>query len=117
MSTAEIVVTLVVAIFGSSGLGTVVSVLVTRHYQKKDKKENDLKTMNDAIAALAHDSYFRHCRFLLTKEKITESEHENHDYLYKAYHSLGLNGIGDKMHKQILDKEVVPDKNEWETSN
>lgn len=113
MGTGAIIVTLVVAILGSNGLATIVSILINRHYQKKDKKIQDLEIMQDAIKAISHDSYFRHCRYLLGKKEITESELENHTYLYNAYHAQGLNDIGDKMHDQIMDMPVVPDKVEW----
>lgn len=60
-----------------------------------------------AIKALAHDAYFRQARYLLQKETITEAELENHDYLWRAYKGQGLNGTGEKLHDQILKKNVV----------
>lgn len=108
MSTTEIIVAIVVAILGSSGLATVIQILVTRHYAKKDKKTEDTEAIRKAVEALAHDAYYRHTRHLLTKLEITEEELENHNYLYNAYHSLGLNSTGDQMHKQVLAKSVIP---------
>lgn len=108
MSTGEIILTLIVAIIGSSGLATVIQVLITRHYAKKDKKTENWEAMRKAMEALAHDAYYRQARHLLTKEVVTEEELENHNYLYNAYHSLGLNSTGDQMHKQILQKTVLP---------
>lgn len=106
----EILITIIVAVLGSNGLATVITVLINRHYQNKDKKDADLTVLKDAIAALSHDSYFRHCRLLMPKESITEAELENHNYLYNAYHSQGLNGVGNKMHEQILKKPVITEK-------
>ena len=114
MTLTEIIVTLVVAIIGSSGVGTVISIIVNRHYQKKDEKQEDLTILMEAVAAVTHDSYFRHCRFLLPKNPITEDEMENHNYLYKAYNSLEMNGMGDKMHEMIMEKKVIPNGVEWE---
>lgn len=104
---SETVITLIVAIFGSNGLFSVILFLVNRHYSKKDKKNEDLEVMRKAIAALSHDSYFRHCNMLLAKDEITQDELENHNYLYNAYHSQGLNGTGDRLHQLVLEKPVA----------
>lgn len=106
MSTTEIIVTLIVAIIGSSGLATAIQILVTRHFQKKDKKEEDYAIIKEALEALAHDAYFRHCRYILMKDEVTEDDLDNHKYLWKAYHGLGLNGTGERMHQLVLEKPV-----------
>lgn len=103
----ETVVTLIMAIFGSNGIFSLILFAVNRHYSKKDEKNEDLRIMKKAIAALSHDSYFRHCNLLLKKDAITQEELENHNYLYNAYHSQGLNGTGDRLHELILEKQVV----------
>lgn len=108
MTVTEIIVTLVVAILGSSALATLVQVLIQRHYAKKDKEERDDEVVLFAMKALAHNAFFRDCRRLLPRNEITEEELENHNVLYKAYHSLGLNSTGDRMHELILDKPVTP---------
>lgn len=108
MTTSQIIVTLVVAVIGSGALTTVVSVLINRHYAKKDKETEDEKTFRFVMEALAHNAYFGDSRKLMRKDSITEDELDNHNYLYKAYHSLGLNGTGDRMHDLILEKPVDP---------
>lgn len=100
------IITILVAIFGSNGLFSVIVLLINRHYSKQDKAVEDLEIMKNALAALSHDAYFRHCRKILAKDEITEEELENHQYLYKAYHSQGLNGTGDRMHQLVLEKPV-----------
>ena len=114
------IITILVAIFGSNGLFSVIVLLINRHYSKQDKAVEDLTIMKEALEALSHDAYFRHCRRILAKDeiteeelenhqylyKITEEELENHQYLYKAYHSQGLNGTGDRMHQLVLEKPV-----------
>lgn len=103
---SDTVITLLIAIFGSNGLFSVIVLLINRHYSKRDKAVEDLNIMREALAALSHDAYFRHCRMVLAKDEITEEELENHQYLYKAYHSQGLNGTGDRMHQLVLEKPV-----------
>lgn len=103
---SDTVITLLIAIFGSNGLFSVIVLLINRHYSKRDKAVEDLTIMKEALEALSHDAYFRHCRMVLAKDEITEEELENHQYLYKAYHSQGLNGTGDRMHELVLEKPV-----------
>lgn len=66
------------------------------------------KNYDKALKALAHDAYFRYCRYLLPEESLNESEVENLNYLYESYHSLGLNSTGDKLYEQIISKPVKP---------
>ena len=67
------------------------------------KKE---KVYDQALKALAHDSFHRQCRQLLGQETITEDELENLNYLYESYKALGLNGTGKELYKRCLDKEI-----------
>lgn len=64
------------------------------------------KVYDEVLKALAHDAYFRYCRYLLPEKELTEAEVENFNFLYKAYHSLGLNSTGDKLYNQIIAKPV-----------
>ena len=59
------------------------------------------------VRAVAHDSYYRCARELLKRDKISDDELENFEFLYKAYKAQGLNGTGDRIHEQIMEKEVV----------
>ena len=68
------------------------------------KKE---KVYDQALKALAHDSFHRQCRELLAQETITEDELENLNYLYESYKALGLNGTGEELYKRCLQKEIV----------
>ena len=64
------------------------------------------KSYDFALKALAHDAFYRNCRYLAPCEELDEDEVENLNFLYKAYHSLGLNGTGDKLYAQIISKPV-----------
>lgn len=68
------------------------------------------KTYDKAVKALAHDAYFRYCRYLLPEETLTQEEVENLNCLYESYHALGLNSTGDKLYKQIISKPVSGEK-------
>lgn len=68
------------------------------------------KNYDKALKALAHDAYFRYCRYLLPEKTLTEDEVENINFLYDGYHSLGLNSTGDKLYNEIMKKPVTYDK-------
>lgn len=70
------------------------------------------KAYDFALKALAHDAFFRYCRYLLPVDELAEDEVENINFLYKAYHSLGLNGTGDKLYSQIISKPVKVNNSE-----
>ena len=65
-----------------------------------------IKSYTTAIKALSHDAFFRYCRYLDGQDELTESEHENLEHLYNGYHSLGLNGSGDKLYNQVCKKPI-----------
>lgn len=94
----QIVLTSFLSAFGAGVL--TLTVMAIKWLYKK------IRADSITMKALAHDAYYRQARELLNKDPITEAELENHDYLYRAYHSQGLNGVGDKIHEQILSKEV-----------
>ena len=104
---SDTTITLLIAIFGSNGLFSVIVLLMNRHFSKKDKENDEHETFKMVLEAVAHDAYFDDCRRLLKKDTITEEELDNHNYLYRAYHAMGLNSTGDRMHQLVLEKPVA----------
>ena len=84
------------------GGGLLTLIILSVKWFWKKIKSDDL-----TMKALAHDAYFRQARYLLSKDEITEEELENHNYLYRAYHSQGLNGTGDRLHQEVLVKKIA----------
>lgn len=64
------------------------------------------KGYDKAVKALAHDAFFRYCRYLLDAETLTEDEVENLNCLYDGYKSVGLNSTGDKLYQEIIKKPL-----------
>ena len=64
------------------------------------------KEFESALKALAHDSFYRPCRALLTQERMTEEELENLNYMHDAYTSLGLHGTGEELYRRCLEKPI-----------
>ncbi len=59
------------------------------------------------LKALAHDSFFRMCRYVRMNGEMTESELENINFLYKGYKAQGLNGTGDKLYEECMDLPIT----------
>lgn len=83
-----------------AGLLTLIIVAIKWFFKK-------IKVDSMTLEALAHDAYFRHCRYLMPYDEIPEEDLENHTHLYEAYKAQGLNGVGDRMHELILEKKVI----------
>ena len=64
------------------------------------------KTYDKAIKALTHNAFYQCCRELDPKPDISEDELENLNLLYDSYHSLGLNGTGEKLYNQVVAKPI-----------
>lgn len=87
---------------GALGAGILTLLVLAIKWFWKKIRADDL-----TIKALTHDAYYRNCHELLPKESITEDESDNHDYMWQAYKAQKLNGTGQKLHEQILQKPVV----------
>lgn len=92
------------AFLTACGAGILTLIVIAIKWLAKKIKADDL-----TIEALAHDAYFRHGRYLIPEDGISEADLENHEYLYRAYKAQGLNGIGDKLHDEIMKKKVIYD--------
>ena len=105
----EIVDIVVKAFLAACGAGILTLIVMSCKFVWKKLKADDL-----TMKALAHDAYFRQTRYILRSDDVyvEEEDLENHNYLYKAYHSQGLNGTGDQMHQQVLQRKVRPSGSE-----
>lgn len=90
--------TILTAMLSAIGGGIVGAALALIKMLWKKQKAFDL-----AVKATTHDAFFRQCRAALENENITEDELENLEYLYSAYHSLELNGMGDNLYKRCKE--------------
>lgn len=95
----EVVLTSFLSAIGA-GILTLIVMLIRWLWKK-------IRTDDLTIKALAHNAFYQNCHALLPKETLTEDELENHDYLWRAYKGQGLNGTGEKLHNQIIEKKVA----------
>lgn len=91
----DTIVTIIVAIFASSGFWTLILKLIDRKSAK-----------NKMILGLGHDRIIFLCEKYLAQGWCTTDEFENlHDYLYEPYIKMGGNGTAKKL---MIDVEKLP---------
>ena len=96
MNQNSIVLTIVVAIFASSGFWA----FLTSRLDKKDKKSEAEKK---ALLGLLHDRIYDLANTYIARGSITIDEYDNFKGLYDPYADLGGNGTGRRL-KQEVDK-------------
>lgn len=98
MNVNEIIVPLVLAVFGSSGLWTLVLYYVQRKDKRKDKEDEELKNQSQMLLGLGHDRIIYLGAKYIENGSITDAEFENlNKYLYEPYIKLGGNGTAEKI--------------------
>ncbi len=65
------------------------------------------KAFIKAVKATTHDALFRQGRSIVAHGNITESELENLDFLFDAYHGLKMNGTGEKLYEKCRDLPLL----------
>ena len=103
ISESTLIVSIVGAIFASTGFWAFLTYLI----QRKDKKDSAEAQM---LKGLGHDRICYLGEGYIKRGYITKDEYENlHDYLYLPYKALGGNGtaekIIDEVNKLPLEKE------------
>lgn len=85
--------TILLAIFGSTGLWTLINFLVQRHFQKKDQRNDDLALLKEAELASLQDRLLYLCESYIEKGSIELNQLQSIDRLYTAYRKLGGNSF------------------------
>lgn len=101
----ELIVSIVVAVFASSGFWAFLTFII----QRRDKKESAESKM---IKGLGHDRICWLGQSYVKRGYITKDEYENlHDYLYLPYREMGGNGTAEKIMKEV-DRLPLKEKEE-----
>lgn len=93
----EQILTMVVAIFGSTGFWT----WLMHKQDEKNAKKTDLTLMSDALLAIIHDRMYYLCKKTISEGNITPEDYENLNKMYIPYQKLGGNGTVHKMMNEI----------------
>lgn len=95
MVTTDLIVTIIVAIFASTGFWTFLTNMIQRRGNKKSAE-------TQMLIGLGHDRicYLGAC--YIKQGYITKDDYENlHDYLYIPYKKLGGNGTAEKVMNEV----------------
>lgn len=87
----EIVITIVVAVFGSTGFWQFVQ-------NRKRKKSDESKL----LMGIAYSKIVQQCEKCIARGYVTTDEyHELFHYLYEPYHNMGGNGTAERLMNQV----------------
>ena len=87
----DIIITLVVAIFGSTGFWTW---LMNRNKTKSDESK--------LLMGLAYSEIIRRCERYIDRGFVSSDEYnELHRYLYEPYHNMGGNGTAERLMAEV----------------
>ena len=111
VSIETMLVTIIGAVFASSGLWTLILYLVQRKDKKKDKEDEVLKQQSDMLLGLGHDRIIYLGAKYIKEGSISEDQFENlNKYLYEPYKKLGGNGTAEKIMEDVRNLPIRKDK-------
>ena len=101
------ILTILLAVIGSSGVWSVVLAIVQHRQRRKDQLAMEDSAERKMLLALAHDRIYYLAERMIgeyqdkEREGITKEEWENLDILYQGYKNLGGNGTCERLYKEI----------------
>lgn len=106
--TVEIVVTIILAMIGSSGLWMVVDHLISRKDKRKDHADEIRERQRAVNLALLHHLMYGMCEKALLRGKVYVSEYDDISHLAEQYFAEGGNGTGRLLIEEVrkLPKEL-----------
>lgn len=106
--TTELVVTIILAAVGSSGLWKVIDGIIERKAKKKDKADDIRERQRAVNLAILHHLMYQMCEKALLRGKIYVSEYDDISHLSEQYFSEGGNGTGKLLVEEVkkLPKEL-----------
>lgn len=111
VSVETLIVTIIGAVFASSGLWTLILYLVQRKDNKKDKEDEILDNQSQMLLGLGHDRIIYLGAKYIEEGSISEDQFENlNKYLYEPYKKLGGNGTAEKIMEDVKNLPIRKDK-------
>ena len=100
MTAAQIIITIITAVFASGGFWA----FLTSRMQARDSRKEDTDMMKAALLGLLHDSLMAECENYIDRGSITVKEYEElNRYKYKPYKALGGNGTAETLMESVKD--------------
>lgn len=90
----EIILSIVIAIFGAGGFWELIRWQVDKRLSKKSVEDK-------AILGLLHNEIYVLCEGYIKKGSVTVDEYDNLQYLYKPYKELGGNGTAKRLMEEV----------------
>lgn len=98
----DVITTVIVAIFASSGFWAFVTFLIQSHKAKKTKADTHEDLQSKMLKGLGHDRIIYLGTQYINRGYITPEEYESlYDYLYIPYRELGGNGTAEKIMNEV----------------
>lgn len=72
--------------------------------------ENRTTRTENTVQAVLHDSLYKQCTRVIYRGKVTVSELDNIEHLYKGYHGVGGNGTGEALYAKVKLLPIIDDK-------
>lgn len=102
----DLVIAIVLAALGSSGLWAFLSFIAQILVKKYEEKHGARTAADRMLLGLGHDRIIYLCSKYIDRGYITTDEYEDlNKYLYKPYRDLGGNGTAEKI---MLEVEKLP---------
>ncbi len=99
--------TLILAIFGCTGLWTLINFFVQRYFSKKDKRGDDLSLIKEALLATLQDRLLYLCEAYIAKGFIEMNQLQSLNRMYSAYTALGGNSfLHDLVEKKVKMRTI-----------
>lgn len=103
------IMTLMLAIFASSGFWAVITLILQNKYSKENKVSEDQIKMNKMVLGLAHERIITLGMKYIDRGYITKDEYEDLiTYLYKPYRDLGGNGTAELVIERVKKLPMHP---------
>ena len=102
MEKQQVVITVVLAIFASTGFWSFISKIW-------EKKSNKKSTERQALLGLLHDRIYTLGNEYIAAGKISTADYDNFIYLYEPYEDLHGNGTGKKIKKAVDMLPIIND--------
>lgn len=107
MTEREAIVAIVVAIFGSTGLWSLISTWL-QNRRKKKKKTNE----NKLLMGIAYSMIVQRAEIYIARGWVSTDEyHELYHYLYEPYEAEGGNGTAKRLMDQVKLLPNTPPEN------
>lgn len=114
MSGQELI-TLIVAMFASTGFWTFCKTVYEHRCEKKKAAENQVSfelvnSLRKALLGVMHSIIFSLGNEYVARDAITLDEYDNFMVLYRPYADLGGNGTGKKLMQEVEKLKIIDDE-------